>query len=140
MSLTIYPKIGQIIMCDFSVGFKPPEIVKERPVIIIGTRPGGLVTVVALSTVKPDPVETCNLLLPKACMPQLGFFQEKESWLKGDMIYSVGFHRLDLIKLGKRGPDGKRLYFKNRLSRERMKEVYTCVLHGLKIGHIAGYL
>lgn len=154
--LTYFPRPGQILMCNFGKGFKEPEAVKERPVIVLTVRPGPLVpiptqpgkmfngplvTVVMLSTGQPEPVERHHLLLPKQCLPQLGFFQEKDSWVKGDMIYAVGYHRLDLISLGKRDPTtGKRLYFTNRLSRERMREVYTCVLHALNIGHVAQYI
>ena len=79
--------------------------------------------------------------IPKNSMPQLGRFQEKGTWLKGDMIYTVGFHRLDLIMLGKRDPrTGKRLYFNNRLGRDQMKEIYSCVLHGLNLGQLSQHL
>lgn len=74
-------------------------------------------------------------------MPQLGKFQEKDTWVKGDMIYTVGFQRLSLIKLGKRDPQtGKRLYFKQKLGREQMREVYSCMLHGLGLGNLGQHL
>ena len=79
--------------------------------------------------------------ISKKSMPQLGRFQEKDTWLKGDMLYTFGFHRLDLIKLGKKDPrTGKRLYFTNRLGREQMQEIYKCVLHGLNLGKLAEHL
>ncbi len=114
-----------------------------RPVVVLSppmrTRPQ-LVTVVALSTVAPDPVLPFHMRLPRASLPQIGKF-ERDTWVKGDMIYSVGFHRLDLIQLGKRDPNtGKRLYFTNRLGRENMRAIYTCVLHGLNLGSVAQYL
>lgn len=154
--LTYFPRPGQTLMCDFGEGFKMPEAVKRRPVIVLAARPGPrvprpqlpgkffngpLVTVVALSTTAPQTVERCHLPLPKNCLPQLSFFQDKDTWVKGDLVYAVGYHRLDLIVLGKRDPTtGKRLYFTDKLSRERMREVYTCVLHALKLGHVAQYL
>lgn len=74
-------------------------------------------------------------------MPQLGNFQENDSWVKGDMIYTVGFHRLDLIRLGKRDKNtGKRLYYTNRFGRVQMREIYKCVLHGLNLGSLCQYL
>lgn len=100
----------------------------------------GLVTVVGLSTAPPEPVRDYHCLLPKNCLPQLGNFQTKDTWVKGDMVYAVGFHRLELIKLGKKGPGGKRQYFNRRLSRERMREVYSCVLHGLNFGALVPHL
>ena len=60
MPITFHPKIGQMLYCDFTQGFKEPEMVKaKRPVIVIsGDMKGraGLVTVVALSTKVPDPI------------------------------------------------------------------------------------
>ena len=61
--------------------------------------------------------------------------------MKGDMIYTVGFHRLNLIRLGKRNPQtGKRLYFTQRLGRDQMNEVYKCMLHGLGLGDLGQHL
>lgn len=78
--------------------------------------------------------------IPKQSMPMIGKFQENDSWLKGDMIYTVGFHRLDLVLLGKHRSDGKREYFKERLGREQMQKIYQCVLHGLNLGKLGTYL
>lgn len=129
-------------MCDFS-GFRAPEMVKNRPVVVLTRdlvgRPN-LVTVACLSSGRPDPVRDYHCLLPQASLPMLGMFQVAETWVKGDMIYTVGFHRLDMIRLGNRGPDGKHLYFNSRFSRERMKEIYGCVLDGLGLGELKGHL
>lgn len=103
------------------------------------SRPG-LVTVVCLSTREPDPVCDYHMCLSRSNMPQLGRFQKCDSWVKGDMVYSVGFHRLNLIRLNKKGANGKRQYFQRRLGREMMKQVYGCVLHGLGIGHAAPHI
>ena len=73
-------------------------------------------------------------------MPQLGAFQGSDTWVKGDMVYSVGFHRLDRIQLGKRDANGKRQYFDASLGRPRMREVYTCILHGLNLGALAPHI
>lgn len=147
MGLTFHPEPGLILLCDFSTGFKEPEMVKSgRPVIVVSPRlrgREGLVTVVALSTAKPDPVMPFHFLLPQASLPQLGEYQGpgKETWVKGDMIYAVGFHRLELIRLGKRDPTtGKRVYFRNRLGRDHMKQVYSCIMHGLNMGHLCQHI
>lgn len=134
-----------MLHCDFSRGFQAPEMVKSgRPVLVLSPNMQGrgqLVTVVALSTAKPPIVRPYHYQLPKNVMPQLGRFQEKDTWVKGDMIYTIGFHRLDLIRLGKREPrTGKRLYFTQRLEREQMKQVYSCVLHGLSLAHLPQHL
>lgn len=144
MAITFHPRPGQILLCDFSTGFREPEMVKSaRPVIVLSPHHrsrGNVVTVAALSTQKPEPVCPYHWLLPRAALPQLGRFQEKETWLKGDMIYSVGFQRLDLIRLGKRRDDGKREYFSQRLGRQSMAVVYACVLYGLGLNDLAASL
>ncbi|MAT66235.1 MAG: hypothetical protein CMN57_11400 [Gammaproteobacteria bacterium] len=145
MPITIHPKVGQILLCDFSLGFKEPEMVKSgRPVVVLSPTMKGrpnLVTVVALSTEPPAPVMPYHLELPRAALPQLGRFQERPSWVKGDMVYTVGFHRLELIRVGKRDPrTGKRFYFTQRLGREHMRQIYGCVLHGLNLGHLVPHI
>lgn len=146
MAITFHPDPGQILLCDFSQGFKEPEMVKsKRPVIVLTPvfkHRGGLVTVVPLSTVRPDPIQPYHYQLPNNCMPQIGLFQRGgESWVKGDLIYTVGFHRLDLIQLGGKDPNtGKRQYYRNKLGRERMKEIYKCILHGLNLGQLGKHL
>jgi uncharacterized protein YifN (PemK superfamily) len=145
MPITIHPSPGQILLCDFSQGFREPEMVKsKRPVIVLTgvsrSRPN-LVTVVPLSTKEPDPIMPYHYQLPRNCMPQIGRFQDSDSWVKGDLLYTVGFHRLDLIRLGKRDPNtGQRIYYRNRLSRDRMREIYSSVLHGLNLGHLSEYI
>ncbi|MEX0730602.1 MAG: type II toxin-antitoxin system PemK/MazF family toxin [Aquisalimonadaceae bacterium] len=145
MAITIHPKVGQILLCDFSEGFREPEMVKSgRPVVVLSPAMQGrqrLVTVVALSSARPDPVMPYHYHLPRSCLPQLGRFDRAETWVKGDMIYTVGFHRLDLIQLGRRNPNtGKRVYFSDRLGRERMREIYSCVLRGLNLSALCKHL
>lgn len=144
MAITFHPKVGQILMCDFSAGFKAPEMVKKRPVLVLTSGIAGrsnLVTVLALSTTRPTIVMPFHYPLSKNSMPQIGKFQQDETWVKGDMIYTVGFHRLDLIKLGtKDRQTGRRLYFKQVLGRDQMKKIYTCTLHGLNLGFLSEHL
>ena len=51
-------------------------------------------------------------------------------WVKGDMISTVGFQRLELVRL-KKGPDGKRRYIQPVLSSEELRKIKETVLHGL---------
>lgn len=141
MPLMFHPEPGTILMCDFSSGFVEPEMVKKRPVVVISPKRkhcSGLCTVIAISTVEPNPKSNWHYKLPNASMPIS--FQNKDSWLKGDMISRVSFNRLNLIKTGKDRATGKRIYFKQRLGREQMKTVYECVLHSLNLSHLPQYL
>lgn len=142
MGLTFHPNPGTILYCDFSSGFKPPEMVKSRPVIVISPKRkqcSGLCTVVAVSTVAPSPVEAWHLQIPKANMPPTPKLQANDSWVKGDMIYRVAFDRLDLVRIGK-DSSGNRLYFKQVLSPADMRDVHACVLEALNLGRLSPHL
>ena len=41
-------------MCDFRTGFKPPEMVKMRPVVVVSGKRTGVGTVVPLSATAPQ--------------------------------------------------------------------------------------
>lgn len=144
MAINFHPKPGQILLCDFSPGFKEPEMVKNsRPVIVLtGSIKGraNLATIAPLSTVKPEPLQLYHYKIPKQSMPMLGIFQTEDSWLKGDMIYTVGFHRLNRVLLNKKGPNGKRVYFDNRLGSDQMKQIYQCILHGLNLSKLTPHV
>ena len=145
LAIKFHPRTGQILLCDFSEGFLEPEMTKSgRPVVVLSTDMkgrNGLVTVAALSTTEPKPCMSYHYKIPLSSMPQLGRFQQSDSWLKVDMIYTVGFHRLDLIRLGKKNPQtGKREYFNKRLRRDQMNEIYRCILNGMNLGNLGNYL
>lgn len=141
MPLQFHPNRGQILMCDFSQGFRLPEMVKNRPVIVL-TPPlvgrANLVTVVCMSTVRPTPVQPYHCVIPSRELPMTSFFQGRESWVKGDMIYAVGFDRLAPVSIRVAG--GRRDYSRKVLSDERMREVVSCVLHGLAMGELVSHL
>ena len=99
-------------------------------------RCSGLCTVLAISTVTPSPVENWHYQLPSTSLPDIKRFQETESWVKGDMVYRVGFDRLEMIRLGKDRSTGKRIYFKQRLGKAQMKDVYGCLVHSLNLSHL----
>ena len=60
-------------------------------------------------------------------------------WVKGDMIYAAGFHRLDLLSLGK-GEDGKRIYQTETISAEELHRVQSSLLAGLSLGQLTKHL
>ncbi|MFI8749617.1 type II toxin-antitoxin system PemK/MazF family toxin [Vreelandella lionensis] len=143
--IQFHPKKGQMLLCDFSQGFKDPEMTKDkRPVIVLSNSVNGranLVTVVACSTVEPNIIQPDHMVLPARALPMLGRFQGNTTWVKGDMIYTVGFHRLNLIQLSSKHPTtGKRQHHLNCFGRETMNKIHECVLHGMNLGHLAAHL
>jgi mRNA interferase MazF len=103
MTLKFHPEPGTILIRDYTTGFREPEMVKRRPVVTISPRlkrRDGLITVVPLSTTPPTPVcdHHCRLTIDPA-LPEP--FDSPEMWVKADMLATVGFARLDLIRTGR---------------------------------------
>lgn len=141
MAIKEHPPKGTILLCDFTNGFKNPEMDKKRPVVVltpkIKSRPG-LCTVVSLSTSPPDPV------MPYHAQIDIPFdlpkdMERKGVWVKGDMVNAVGFHRLDFLFLNK-DRSGKRIYQYKVLDEQTMKKVHKSVLHGLGLSSIVKHL
>jgi len=108
-----------VLLCDYSRGgFREPEMVKRRPVIVISPRlryRTGLMTVVPLSTTSPanPAAHHCQVTLPQA----LPGFPVQACWVKADMIATVSFDRLDMFRTD-RDQTGKRKYLTPRISEE----------------------
>ena len=96
MPLTFHPGPGVIVICDFSQGFRRPEMVKVRPVVVISPRrrTTQLVTVVPLSSVPPVPPEPWHYQLSHGAYPPA----RGPIWAKCDMVATVALARLDRVK------------------------------------------
>ncbi|WP_368407098.1 type II toxin-antitoxin system PemK/MazF family toxin [Asticcacaulis aquaticus] len=134
MALSYHPKRGTIVAVNFDKAFKEPEMVKPRLCVVISPPIAarvGLCTVVPLSTTVPNPPQAYHyqLDIPFQLPAAWGNIPR---WVKGDMIYAVGLHRVDLLRLGK-DANGKRIYQLSRLSDVHMKAISHCVLYGLGI-------
>ncbi len=132
MPIKQHPDAGTVILCDFAGGFREPEMVKRRPVVVVSPRiraRPGLCTVVALSGTEPRPVMPYHAridLRPELPAP----WTSEGIWVKGDMINAVGFHRLDLIRLG-RDDTGDRAYLLQPLPAETLIRIRHCVIAAL---------
>lgn len=122
MPLTFHPDPGTIVICDFSTGFRPPEMVKVRPVVVISPRRrvAQLVTVVPLSSVAPVPIEPWHYLLPPGLYPPA----RGPIWAKGDMLATVALDRLDRVRM-KSG--GLRSYQTFQLPESELGAILACV-------------
>jgi len=132
MALSYYPKLGEILLCNFH-GFVVPEMVKRRPVVIIVPRltgRGDLVTIVPLSTTQPDRVMPfhARIELPQA-LPHP--FSETTMWAKCDMVISVARTRLDRFKAGRVGTDGTRKFVSGAITDKQLADIRSAVLRGL---------
>jgi mRNA interferase MazF len=141
MPIKEHPPLGTVLACDYSAGFKLPEMCKRRPVVVISpkilSRPR-LCTIIALSTDAPEPVMPfhCQIdLRPRLPAP----WASDGVWVKGDMINAVGFHRLDLIRLGK-NREGKRVYLYEPLNEETLRKIRACVLRAVGLSALTKHL
>ena len=132
---------GTILLCDYSGGFRPPEMVKRRPSVVISPRlrhRDGLCSVVPLSTSEP------TRDLPYVCRIELGQplpapFDAPICWVKADMIATVSFRRLELFRTV-RDQAGRRQYLHPRLSDDDLRRVRAAILHGLGLAHLTDHL
>ncbi|MFN8759665.1 MAG: type II toxin-antitoxin system PemK/MazF family toxin [Tagaea sp.] len=142
MAINEHPAIGTILICDFDRGFVAPEMVKRRPVVVVSPKISvryGLCTVVPISTEVPSPKMPYHLELGGLQPPLPEPWDQGPNWIKGDMIYSVSFNRLDFIRYGKNS-DGKRVYRFETLSSEQMKSIRKCMLSALGLVGLTQHL
>ncbi len=141
MAIKEHPPVGTLLICDFDGGFKIPEMVKSRPVVVISpkiVRRVRLCTVIALSTDAPDhPLAYHAQIDIRPKLP--GSLSSDGVWVKGDMINAVSFDRLDFIRAGK-DATGKRIYYSYPLSDENLKIVRQCALRGMGMQSLTKYL
>ena len=123
-----------ILLCDYSLGgFRPPEMVKRRPAVVITgrlPRRDNLHTVVPLSGTPSDPrnLYHCQIEL-EAPLPEP--FAAKTWWVKADMIATVGLNRLDLFRT-ERDQFGTRKYVTGlKISEEQFEQILTAIRHAL---------
>lgn len=141
MGIAEHPVIGTVVTCDFDDGFKVPEMVKNRPVVIISpkiaNRPG-LCTVVSLSTDEPEHIMPYHRQID--INPKLpARWQSEGVWIKGDMVYAVAYRRLRFLSHGK-DLTGKRIYHYTPISDENLAEVRRCVLRAMGLSHLTKHL
>ena len=106
MAITFAPSQGMILICDYTTGFRAPEMVKARPVVVISARRrvGAVCTVVPLSSTEPSPAMPWHHRLSAAAYPPA----REPMWAKCDMLAAVACHRLDRVKV--RDRSGQRTY------------------------------
>ena len=134
-----HAKVGMVLICDFS-GFRAPEMVKRRPVVVVGEEVvgrQGTCLIVPLSTTEPSPVTGFHVQLDPLSLPSR--FRSKPNWVKADMITSVACDRLDRIMNGKDN-FGKRQYVTHSVTPNDLLRIRRAILVGLHISHLASGL
>lgn len=96
MPLPYHPVPGTIVICDYTTGFRPPEMVKRRLAITISPklkRRNNLVAVIPLSATCPTPLEDwhhrVDLLIPAP-------WGDGPRWAACDHVATVAYDRVNL--------------------------------------------
>lgn len=135
MALFHPPQVGTIVKCDFPSCFSPPEMVKNRAVIVINVKIPGrehMLTVVPISNTPPSPEFAHHCLLPDRLLPH--YMKDGQGrWVKGDMVYTLSTSRMSPITR-RDASSGKRVYEYPRLDLEHLRKVRACVASALGIG------
>ncbi len=108
-------------MCDFGTGFKPPEMVKTHPVVVMSRRNDQLAIVVPLSATKPVKFEAWHCEMDPASLPES--LRNVQCWAKVDMVTCVALWRLDRFKAGKCPTTGKRLYVAHNVTAADLAQI-----------------
>jgi uncharacterized protein YifN (PemK superfamily) len=129
MPIPYQPRPREIVFCDFR-GFEAPEMIKRRPVVVLASHKTNarLVAVIPLSTSAPTQLELHHYQLLQNPLPDE---PAKVVWAKCDMVAVVSTERLDLIRLNRRRPDGKREYLRSKLGQDQFDEIRKGVAHAL---------
>ena len=131
MTVISHPVPGTIVRVDLNQGFRPPEMVKRRPAVVLSPPIRGrqqLCTVVPLSTTAPRVAMRHHMEItfdPPLPHP----YAAPRAWLKGDIVLTVAFHRLRLLFDRKQG--GQRVYDVRILEPEVFERVRECVRVGI---------
>jgi len=140
MPLTFYPTPGLVLMCDFNTGFREPEMVKKRPVVVVSGKfqrtnyANSLCTVVPISTAAPRTVERWHHKLADASVPPPLRALGEESWAKCDMVVSVAFNRLDKVRTER--VDGKRQFAEHCVIPEDLRAIQAGLLFVLNMANL----
>jgi mRNA interferase MazF len=106
-SISFLPSAGMVLLGDFSVGFKKPEIIKIRPVIVLSDRKRNRDTCVVVPLGSKPPTDSKAIFVPLD-LDKYPFLQG-QSYAKCDVVNSVRLARLSRLrdKLTGRGMDSR---------------------------------
>jgi mRNA interferase MazF len=123
-------KKGEVVGCYFD-GFEEPEMIKDRPVMILSVSPArpGLAIIVPLSTTPPSRIELWHHKLSTASL-----WDKRPRWAKCDMVYSLSAKRFFLWRTGRDPRTRQRSYLRSFfISEEDFRAIQLGVMHALNL-------
>jgi uncharacterized protein YifN (PemK superfamily) len=91
--LPFHPSPGDILICDYTTGFKPPEMVKRRLCVVVSPklkRRNDLTTVVPMSQTQPQPEQEWHHPIDLVSRS----WGHGRRWIACDMLATVAYDRL----------------------------------------------
>lgn len=133
MSLSYYPNMGEVLLCNFDEFPIEPEMCKPRPVVVASPRlraRARLVGVVPLSTTPPSQMQEyhCEIALAQLLPAP---FDSPKMWAKCDMYAVVSLDRLDRFKEPRARYGGARKWTSGKVTPDQLKTVRRAMLKGL---------
>ena len=134
MALFHYPKVGEVLLCDFR-GYEPPEMIKTRPVVVVAGGLNGrstdLVTIIPLSGQANQPPMLYQIPITLS-RPLSQKFDKLHVWAKCDMVAVVSRKRLDRFKIHK-VDGGTPQWLSGQISGEQVQAIRVGIVHGLSL-------
>lgn len=134
MPLSYYPPYGEVVQCDFK-GMIMPEVVKLRPVVVVGPRlknGGDLVRIVPLSTSQrpnPHPWQVKVTLLKQLPEP----FDSLEAYALCNHVFTAARSRLDRFKMPRPRYGGRPQRIVSGISKDDLCLVRAGILTATKL-------
>lgn len=119
--LPFHPSPGDILICDYTTGFRVPEMVKRRLCVVISPklkRRNDLATVVPISETAPNPAEEWHLAIDLKSLS----WGDGQRWIACDMVATVGYRRLSRPHY-RHGVTERRLFERMALKPDELAEV-----------------
>lgn len=95
-AITFSPVEGTVLVCDFSIGFRPPEVIEKRPCVVISKQRTNrrLCVVVPISTTESTNRKAIVVPLLSAKYP----FLRRDGWAKCHAPSTVSITRLSMMR------------------------------------------
>lgn len=100
-SVTFYPQEGTVLICNFGGGFRPPEMNKVRPVVIVSAKKRNRE---ACLVVPISGTESRDRAIAVPLPASKYSFLERDSWAKCHSVCTVAKTRLYQLRAGRLGP------------------------------------
>lgn len=140
MAITHSPKVGEILECNYGDylkaangqtitndynGHVPPEMVKNRLVVVLNGKLNGNACIVVPLSSTSDPHKTqrgLHVEIAHDLIEDLQFFGQTTRWAKADLIQQVSSLRLNRPRLASRG------FLNQHLPRDVVTQIQTAVI------------